>query len=725
MPSPPLRKDIQDQTPPQPHQLPSAQYNLNAERTDQAYDDAKAALVNAAAAQAAATAASAAASSAQTAAGAKYTKPPTGIPEADLAAGVVAKLNDSGSGGPVAADDITDATPIGVALVTAANQTAGRAAIAAASTTAVDAAQTAAEAAHGAATAAGTAAAGAQQDAESAQSTASAAGAAAAAAQSTATAAGAAAAAAQSTANTALAALPGKADDAEITALDGRLTSLEAAPPGSGPTAYRVNIGNGSPGPYLMTHGKNTKDFVAAVFKNPGHVDNLGDGSQVLVPIIPMDNNTALVDTTETWNTDVRRFILWPMPGGDVTAPAAPTLNEVSKTQTTISVSATGTTASSYEWLRGGAIVARTSANTYNHTSLSPNVPYTCAVRAYDLMGNMVQSADVVITTTASGDVTAPTAPNTPVLVSKTQTTVTMTLGGGTDAVGVTGYHVYRGGVKITGTAVAAGNYQDTGRTQNTAYVYASTAVDAAGNESALSGNLNVTTDAAPPANITTDATSAISRSTTAGATISTDVTIDIADAADYLSVRASVSIGSGATDWAALDTLTATVISINGGAVSIPLTRRGSSNVGTQNLGSVHIFDLVNPAAGTFVIRVTVAEAGSSFVDLRAIARSYIGVGTIGTPVATSSFSGAMSNVVTGPPATGDVVMFIGGWSTSTGGDSFAGGTSLYSAYFNVTGTADYVKAADAAGAGSNITFTANSGPQSGSVAVRLQKAA
>ena len=44
MPSPALRHDFVDQTPPEPHELPAAEYNLNAVRTDEAFDNAEAAL---------------------------------------------------------------------------------------------------------------------------------------------------------------------------------------------------------------------------------------------------------------------------------------------------------------------------------------------------------------------------------------------------------------------------------------------------------------------------------------------------------------------------------------------------------------------------------------------------------------------------------------------------------------------------------------------------------
>ena len=66
---------------------------------------------------------------------------------------------------------------------------------------------------------------------------------------------------------------------------------------------------------------------------------------------------------------------------------------------------------------------------------------------------------------------------------------------------GVTGYKIYRGGTQIGTSAVT--NYTDTGLTASTAYSYTVSAYDAAGNNSAQSAALQVTTktaaDTTPP----------------------------------------------------------------------------------------------------------------------------------------------------------------------------------------------------------------------------------
>ncbi|MFF2154688.1 glycosyl hydrolase family 18 protein [Paenibacillus chitinolyticus] len=89
-------------------------------------------------------------------------------------------------------------------------------------------------------------------------------------------------------------------------------------------------------------------------------------------------------------------------------------------------------------------------------------------------------------------DTTAPTAPAGLVLTSKTSTSVTLSWNASTDNVGVTGYNVYNGStlsVSVAGTTATV-----TGLAANTAYSFSVKAKDAAGNLSAASNVLAVTT---------------------------------------------------------------------------------------------------------------------------------------------------------------------------------------------------------------------------------------
>ena len=92
-----------------------------------------------------------------------------------------------------------------------------------------------------------------------------------------------------------------------------------------------------------------------------------------------------------------------------------------------------------------------------------------------------------------SADTTAPSVPSSLAATSVTQTTLTLNWSASTDNVGVTGYDVFRGSTKI-GSTTSATTYNVTGLTAATAYTFSVKAKDAAGNESASSNVVNVTT---------------------------------------------------------------------------------------------------------------------------------------------------------------------------------------------------------------------------------------
>jgi mannan endo-1,4-beta-mannosidase len=98
------------------------------------------------------------------------------------------------------------------------------------------------------------------------------------------------------------------------------------------------------------------------------------------------------------------------------------------------------------------------------------------------------------------GDTQAPTAPGTPTASAVTATSVTLGWGAATDNVGVTGYDVVRvsGGSETAVARATANSVTVTGLTAATPYTFAVYARDAAGNRSARSATVNVTTASAP-----------------------------------------------------------------------------------------------------------------------------------------------------------------------------------------------------------------------------------
>lgn len=184
---------------------------------------------------------------------------------------------------------------------------------------------------------------------------------------------------------------------------------------------------------------------------------------------------------------------------------------------------------------------------------------------ATDLYG--AGSAEVIATTNAfyavgvgaaySGpiDTIAPTAPTALAASGTTSTSTTLTWTAATDNVGVTGYDVYNGTSLIT--TVTGLTHTVTGLTPSTAYTFSVKAKDAAGNISASSNTVNVTTTVA-----VVDTTAPTAPTTlTASATAATSTNLSWTAATDNVGVTGyDVYQGSSA-----IATVTGTTYNVSG----------------------------------------------------------------------------------------------------------------------------------------------------------------
>src|SRR5215475_3523184 len=109
-------------------------------------------------------------------------------------------------------------------------------------------------------------------------------------------------------------------------------------------------------------------------------------------------------------------------------------------------------------------------------------------------------------------DTTPPTAPTNLAVASKTSTSISLTWTASADNVGVTGYRVFDGATQV-GTS-ATTSFTVTGLAPSSTHTYTARAVDAAGNVSAASNAVTVTTD--PPVVDTTAPTAPTNLAVTA-----------------------------------------------------------------------------------------------------------------------------------------------------------------------------------------------------------------
>lgn len=156
-----------------------------------------------------------------------------------------------------------------------------------------------------------------------------------------------------------------------------------------------------------------------------------------------------------------------------------------------------------YEVFQDGVSLTDTITDNYATISgLSPLTSYIMTVKAIDASGNESSvSSSISVTTTAVIDTIAPSVPTGLTATSVTQSSFTLSWNAATDNVGVNEYEVYQDGVSIgrlAGTTTAI-----TGLSADVTYSMSVKSIDAAGNASAQSAELDVSTstpsDTIPP----------------------------------------------------------------------------------------------------------------------------------------------------------------------------------------------------------------------------------
>jgi chitodextrinase len=127
------------------------------------------------------------------------------------------------------------------------------------------------------------------------------------------------------------------------------------------------------------------------------------------------------------------------------------------------------------------------------NTSGLPNGPAVLAAQAVDARGNQAISTSVNVT--IANDITPPSVPADLAGTASSGAQVDLTWTAATDDVAVTGYDIFRNGAPLDSIAALI-NYSDTSVVPSSTYQYQIRARDAAGNVSALSAPVSVSTPA-------------------------------------------------------------------------------------------------------------------------------------------------------------------------------------------------------------------------------------
>jgi chitodextrinase len=231
-------------------------------------------------------------------------------------------------------------------------------------------------------------------------------------------------------------------------------------------------------------------------------------------------------------------------PPADVSPPSTPPnlrLSDATSTSVglTWSASTDNVGVAGYRVERNGASDAAVTERAATVDGLTCGTAYTFGVKAFDAAGNQSPPASVIGSTSACADTQPPTAPTNPIATSRTATSIALSWTAASDNVGVTGYGLYRGGVRTATTSATNGVFA--GLTCNTNYTLAVDAYDAAGHRSPQVAVMVSTTacpDTTPPSAPTGLASSNVSQ---------TSVTLTWSPSTDNVGVTAYDVFRNGA----------------------------------------------------------------------------------------------------------------------------------------------------------------------------------
>jgi endoglucanase len=167
----------------------------------------------------------------------------------------------------------------------------------------------------------------------------------------------------------------------------------------------------------------------------------------------------------------------------------------------TVSYSVYRSTTSGFTPSTANRVATGLTAASFASTGLAGATTYYYLVQAVDAAGSSPSSAQASATTASAPDTQAPSAPAALASGAVTTTTVALTWTASTDDVGVTTYDLYGGATKLGSSPTAGATISNL--TPGTTYTFSVKARDAAGNVSAASNAVVVTTlpsvDVTPP----------------------------------------------------------------------------------------------------------------------------------------------------------------------------------------------------------------------------------
>ena len=189
----------------------------------------------------------------------------------------------------------------------------------------------------------------------------------------------------------------------------------------------------------------------------------------------------------------------------DIQPPTAPTsLSSSSITFTSFTLSWAAATdnvaVTGYDVYQNGLKINSSNiiSTSFNVSGLTAGTTYSYFVKAKDAAGNQSTASTTLNVTTSAPDTEPPTSPANLAAANITTTTFTLSWQPSTDNVGVTGYNVFKNGVKMNSANITGTAYSVTGLSPSTPYSMTVVARDAVGNQSTSSAMTVVTIPSTP-----------------------------------------------------------------------------------------------------------------------------------------------------------------------------------------------------------------------------------
>ncbi len=258
-----------------------------------------------------------------------------------------------------------------------------------------------------------------------------------------------------------------------------------------------------------------------------------------------------------------------------------------------------------------------------------------------------------------SGDTQPPTVPTGLAATAVSSSSVQLSWNASTDNVGVAGYTVYRNGKPIGTTGGSVTSYTDSTVAPSTSYSYTVDAFDTAGNHSAQSASLPVTTPACPAGAQYVQGASSGTGSKLASMTIT---------------LSKPVSAGDLLAGWfGQYDSAGQVQVSDN---VNGAWTRSSAATKFGSGSGDIAMYYLQNSKAAPSGLTITISAANPTYLE--AALADYSGVATTGALDQTAVATGNSTSVSSGATAAvGSGELVVGGIITGGSPSSVTPGSS------------------------------------------------